>query len=200
MIEKRDNENNPLLVLASESPRRQELLRQMGLDFQVIPSDIEEEITGDNPPLLAISLALQKVNAVLNNLGKDRWVLGADTLVIGNRILGKPASRAEAEEMLTALSGKRHQVFTGIALHVPGKEKILTATEVSTITFSEISREELSWYLDTKEWRGAAGAYRIQGLASRFIPEIQGSYSNVVGLPIHTIYGMLKANNYPLLR
>ncbi|MBI9108119.1 MAG: septum formation protein Maf [Spirochaetales bacterium] len=186
------------LILASASLRRQEILMQMGLEFDIRPQDVDETFTGLAPADEAVLLAKKKTAAFLAGKpsGAAKWVLGADTFIeIDGEYLGKPETREEAGEMLKRLSGLTHQVITGIALNVPEKG-IKTAACLTAVTFSPMSASEIDWYLDQNEWQGVAAAYRIQEKGALFISSINGSYSNVMGLPINTFYGMLISDKF----
>jgi septum formation protein len=181
------------LILASASPRRQEILKQMGLVFSVQPQDVDESFSGLSADAEASRLAKKKVSACLE---KDQWILGADTFIVyKDRFIGKPENRSDAHDMLNKLSGKTHSVITGLALCIPSGE-IETAVCRTEVKFSVMSSAEIEWYLEQNEWQGAAAAYRIQQKGAMFIESISGSYSNVMGLPINTFYGMLSSNNY----
>lgn len=173
------------LILASSSPRRYELLRQLGLDFEVIPSKIEEEfIPGESPRKHVIRLAEAKALDVGDQY-PDAWVIGADTIVyVGGTVLGKPKSREEALEMLRRLSGKVHQVFTGISVCHIQKEKSEREAVETKVRVKPLSQVEMEWYVDTGEPFDKAGGYGIQGIGSFMIESITGSYTNVVGLPL----------------
>ncbi|MBS3917699.1 MAG: septum formation inhibitor Maf [Deltaproteobacteria bacterium] len=180
------------LILASKSPRRYDLLKQMGLDFDVIPSNVEEDFAqGESPREHVIRLAEAKALDVGNRF-PDHWVIGADTIVyVDNIILGKPSSREEALEMLKRLSGKEHWVLTGISVHHFGKRKgdceaVQTAVKVKTLT-----PVEMEWYVRTGEPFDKAGGYGIQGIGSFMIESINGSYTNVVGLPLCELMQMM---------
>jgi len=222
-----------MLVLASASPRRQELLRQAGISFTVYPADIDETPReGESPRDCAERLAREKALAVWQTRPHD-VVLGADTIVVVNEtILGKPTSNEDAARMLRLLSGRVHQVITGVCLATPvagcqlsvasntkaqgapipgsssdplatdndllatGNRQLATApataSETTLVTMSELSEEEIRAYVATGEPMDKAGAYAIQGMASRWIPRIEGDYSNVVGLPVALVYRMLR--------
>ena len=182
----------PMLVLASTSPRRQELLRNAGIEFEVQPADIvEDPLPGETAKACAERLAREKAQAIARQRPKD-VVVGADTIVvIDNQILGKPADAADAARMLRLLSGRTHQVITGVCLVVDGRCSV--ASETTSVTMSEISADEIADYVATGEPMDKAGAYAIQGIASRWIPRIEGDYSNVVGLPVALVYRLLKA-------
>jgi septum formation protein len=179
------------LVLASTSPRRAELLRAAGIPFSVHTAAVDESLRADESPEAYVTrLARAKAEAVGRE--PDALVLGADTTVVVDGVcLGKPADDDEARSMLRRLSGRTHGVLTGIALvHGAG----LVVDRASTrVTFQRLEEDELAWYLATGEARDKAGAYGIQGAASRFVTGIEGSYSNVVGLPVELVYQHLRA-------
>jgi septum formation protein len=178
-----------MLILASGSPRRVELLRAAGIEFTVRISDVDETILpGESPRDYVLRLSRAKALAVA---GEDEIVLGADTtVVIEDEIAGKPVDIEDARRMLKALSGKWHEVLTGITL-LRG-HKILSDVAITRVKFSEMSEPEIDWYVSTGEPMDKAGAYGIQGYASRFVECIEGSYSNVVGLPVQMVYRMLQ--------
>jgi septum formation protein len=181
------------LILASASPRREELLRLLGLDFQIIPSRADETFfVNEKPAEHVLRLAENKAHAVAQTY-PQAWVLGADTIVvIDGEVLGKPADSSAAEWMLEKLSGRTHEVFTGFALlrlagHIAIKEEVRAA-----VTFRNISEDEKLWYINSQEPYDKAGAYAVQGLGAFFIKEIQGSYTNVMGLPLCEVVDALK--------
>jgi septum formation protein len=184
-----------MIVLASASPRRQELLRNAGIPFTVQPADIiEAPLAGESPRDCAERLAREKALAVSLSRPRD-YVLGADTIVVvDGAILGKPRDRDDAMRMLRLLSGRAHVVITGVCLAGPvaSESKPRTASEATTVTMCEISDDEIRDYVATGEPMDKAGAYAIQGIASRWIPRIEGDYSNVVGLPVALVYAMLR--------
>lgn len=192
------------IILASSSPRRQEILKMLDIPFQVILPNIDETLTSsvdteDIPELLA----REKVSAVIHSLPSQQeiqWVLGADTVIVKNgRIFGKPQSADEAAEFLKEFQGSTHTVITAVVLY-NGKQKSATSRVARTkVTFAPMTDDEIQWYLESGEWHGAAGGYRIQSLASIFIEKIEGSQSCVTGLPIHELYDMLKEQNYSIL-
>ena len=189
------------IILASESPRRQEYLRLLGLPFSCIPSQADESLDSRMAPgAAAEELARRKLGKVLEMPGYENpnWVLAADTIVtLDGLIYGKPLDRDDAGRMLHLFQGREHQVITALALYCRRKNAIDCRSVTSSVSFAQLSGEEIEWYLDTEEWKGAAGAYRIQGLASCFVSEIQGSFSSVVGLPLREFYVMLRNNGYP---
>jgi len=192
-----------MLVLASASPRRQELLRNAGVRFTVRPADINERpLPGESPRDCAERLAREKALAVSQIRPQD-YVLGADTIVVvDDAILGKPRDADDAARMLRLLSGRTHAVITGVCVVGPGardvqplrvgNRELKTASEITLVTMCGISDDEIRDYIATGEPMDKAGAYAIQGMASRWIPRIEGDYSNVVGLPVALVYGMLR--------
>jgi septum formation protein len=184
------------LILASRSPRRAALLRAAGFAFDVDPVDIDERpLDGEPPRNYVTRLALEKARRVAcRNPGS--LVLGADTTVlVGRRLLGKPADSADAAAMLKLLSGRTHRVLTGVALCLDSSS--WTAVEVTWVRFLPLTDDEIAWYVGTGEPDGKAGAYAIQGLGSRFVDRIEGSYTNVVGLPVTTVYRRLVEIGWP---
>lgn len=180
-----------ILILASASPRRSELLRNAGIPFEVDPADIHEApLAGEAPMDYAQRLARDKARAVIAR-HPDAVVLGADTVVvIDQHLLEKPANAEDSARMLRLLSGRTHQVITGVCLLAADSE--LTQAEVTEVTFVEISEQEIADYVATGEPMDKAGAYGIQGMASRWVARIEGDYFNVVGLPVARVYRMLK--------
>lgn len=180
------------LVLASASPRRAELLRTAGFTFEVRPADVDETPRPAEPPATyALRVARDKALAAAERVnGTDAWILAADTVVVvDGRILGKPTGPADARRMLSLLSGVVHEVLTAVVVRHAGSE---TSEVVSTrVRFTTLSAAEMDWYVESGEPDGKAGAYAIQGLGSRFVDWIEGSWSNVVGLPVATVYRML---------
>jgi septum formation protein len=179
------------IILASRSPRRAELLAAAGIAFEVLAADIDETPrAGEAPDAYVERLAIEKARAVLA-LRPEARVLGADTTVtIDNQILGKPADERDAIRMLRLLSGRAHLVHTGVAL--VSARGIQSAVDTTRVWFDAMTDEDISWYVATGEPVDRAGAYAIQGFASRFIPRIEGSYSNVVGLPVATVSSILR--------
>ncbi len=188
-----------MLVLASSSPRRAMLLREGGYVFETIKASVSEELTeGISPEIGIKELALRKAEAGLSHwleLGGDSLdvVLGADTMVVlDSCILGKPASPAEAEETLQRLSGRTHVVLTGLAL-ISGSGKITTDVVETIVQFRELSADEVKAYVASGEPMDKAGAYGIQGEAGKFVTSIQGSLTNVIGLPMEYVSEQLRA-------
>jgi septum formation protein len=187
------------LILGSGSPRRKELLAQIGLAPDLIlPPDIDETpAKGELPRPYAMRLAREKAQAV--PAGPDDVVLCADTTVaLGRRILGKPESAGQAAEFLTLLGGRRHQVITAIA--VRRGDRLLSRESLSVVRMKRLSDAELNAYLASNEWQGKAGAYGIQGLAGALIPWISGSYTGIMGLPVAETAALLAAVGYPVWR
>lgn len=187
------------IILASASPRRRELLEQIGLEFEVLPSNAEENPGSQIPHEMVTELSAVKAAEVFERISGERGdspvVLGADTVVaLGNRIMGKPGSREKAEEMLTLLQGKTHQVYTGVTLicQKEGKRTQISFYERTDVTMYPISATDIRAYVATGEPMDKAGAYGIQGRFAVFIKEIKGDYYNVVGLPIGRLYQEMK--------
>ncbi len=193
-----DDAAPPRLVLGSASARRLELLARIGLTPDaVIPADIDETpAKGEPPRAYALRLALEKSAALAGQVGADDAVLTADTVVaVGRRILGKPEDPAEAAAFLHLLSGRRHRVTTAVALR--RGDRVWTRRVETQVKFKRLSDAEVSAYLRSGEWRGKAGGYAIQGIAAAFVPAINGSYTNVVGLPLTETVGLLTAAGLP---
>jgi septum formation protein len=178
------------IILASASPRRAELLRAAGIEFDIFPADVDETPRAGEPPDACVRrLAEEKARAVAA-AARHYPVLAADTtVVVDTHMLAKPADDDDARRMLRLLSGRAHDVLTGVALAHRGRVHIEVA--VTAVEFAPMTEAEIAWYVATGEPRDKAGAYAIQGYASRFITRIRGSYSNVVGLPVALVYGML---------
>ena len=180
-----------MLVLASASPRREELLRRAGIPFEVQPAHIAEDpLLGESAKNCAERLAREKALAVARQRPQD-YVLGADTVVVvDGELLGKPADADDAARMLRLLSGREHEVITGVCLIIEGKPSVCSETTI--VTMSEITEQEIADYVAGGEPMDKAGAYAIQGIASRWIPRIEGDYNNVVGLPVALLFRMLR--------
>ena len=186
-------------ILGSGSPRRKELLAQLGIvPDLILPPDIDEDPRkGELPRPYCLRLAGEKVRAV--PAGPEDVVLCADTTVaLGRRILGKPADAGEAAAFLTALGGRRHQVITAIA--VRRGDRVLVRESLSTVKMKRLSDAELNAYLTSGDWQGKAGGYGIQGLAGAFIPWISGSFTGIMGLPVAETAALLTAIGYPVWR
>ena len=180
------------IILASQSPRRKELLGRMGIrDFETISPNVDESVFHGLPPEeLVRRLSAEKAPAVAGRAGEDAIVIAADTVVaLEGAVLGKPADELDAFKMLSALSGVRHQVYTGVTVCRGGEKQ--TAHEVTDVTFRELSEEEIEHYIATGEPMDKAGAYGIQGYGALLIQGISGDYYNVMGLPVCRLSGML---------
>jgi septum formation protein len=183
------------LLLASSSPRRAELLRAAGFEFDVSPAHVEESVRrGETPANYVRRIAEAKARAVLPGAG-DRIVVAADTtVVVDQHILGKPRDAEDAARMLRLLSGRAHEVLTAVT--VARDDRVRTAIASTIVEFARLSDDEIAWYVASGEPYDKAGAYAVQGLASRFVTRVDGSYSNVVGLPVALVYQMLTELGY----
>ena len=179
-----------MLVLASRSPRRSEILLQAGIPFVVRPADVDETPRSDEQPQdYVVRVALEKALAVAGD--PDEIILGADTtVVIGGRMLGKPRDAADAVDMLEALSGRRHEVLTGFCLKTGAR--LIQDCSATSVWFAALSRQEIEDYVAGGEPMDKAGAYGIQGVASRYVERIEGCYFNVMGLPVSLVYRRLR--------
>jgi septum formation protein len=189
-----------MLILASSSPRRAQILTELGIPFEVDPADVDETLrSGEAPDAAAARLAAAKAASVAARRPGD-WILAADTLVfLEGAILGKPQDDREAAEMLRRLSGREHRVVTGVRLRRGTSEGAGTISW-STVRFAPMSAAEIAWYVGTGEPRDKAGAYGVQGLGARFIDGIVGSYTNVMGLPARDVYRLTReAGSLPAL-
>ncbi|HEV2801069.1 MAG TPA: Maf family protein [Pyrinomonadaceae bacterium] len=177
------------LVLASSSPRRAEILRAVGWPFETAAAGVDETLgEGESAFEYVERLACEKAEAVAEGRAKG-LVLGADTTVVaGGRVLGKPADAEDARRMLRLLSGRWHDVLTGVALVRAETGEVVVSHELTHVRFAEMSDEEIDWYVASGETEDKAGAYAIQGRASLFIEEIEGDYWNIVGLPVRLVY------------
>lgn len=214
-----NRQNVNQLVLASQSPRRIDLLTKLGLEFEVLPSDKEEIIPpGLSPEEVVLAIAEQKAEDVVSRLRKrieseaiPFLILAADTLVVfDGQLLGKPSDRADAIEMLEKLSGKTHIVHTGVVVFraekAPGGEKnggikksLINTVETSYVTFRPLLRSEIEAYVDTKEPMDKAGAYALQGIGAALVSKIDGSDSNVIGLPVARAVDLLRRSGMHIL-
>lgn len=181
------------VVLASASPRRRDLLCQIGLEAEIIPSQVEEKVTSKEPDKVVMELSFQKANEVAERIAadSDTIVIGSDTVVSsGTSILGKPADREAAMQMLRGLAGKKHQVYTGVTLLLGKHQR--TFAEETEVEVYPMTEEEIADYVDSGDSMDKAGAYGIQGCFAAHIKGIQGSYTNVMGLPVGRLYQELK--------
>jgi septum formation protein len=180
-------------VLASASPRRADLLAAAGFEFTIVPAEIDETpLVDESPDRYALRIAREKADRVRPEVLPASIILAADTVVVaGGRLMGKPADEADAESMLRILSGATHEVHTAVV--VQSGARMVDEISTTKVRFQSLTDEEIAWYLRSGEPFGKAGAYGIQGRAARFIDWIDGSWSNVVGLPISTVYRLMKA-------
>lgn len=187
----------PTLILASGSPRRRELLQGLGVEFTVRPVKVDESpLPGEKPKDHVLRLARTKSRA---RLGPGELVLAADTVVvIDGEILGKPSGTANARQMLRRLAGRRHAVLTGVCLVLGDNEQGVEGVERSEVSMSDLSDEEIRWYVDTGEPLDKAGSYAIQGLGALLVSEVHGNYTNVVGLPLPLTQKLLRRLGYDL--
>lgn len=188
------------LVLASASPRRSELLCSVGLQFDIVPADIDEStMPGETPPDYVARLSNEKARVVAERVGRDAIVIAADTTVdVDGRILEKPIDDPDARHMLRLLSGRTHLVHTGVTVGGPGgdgarENRSSTMVVETEVRFVELSDRAIDWYLSTGEHQGKAGAYGIQGAAGGFVDRIEGSVTNVIGLPLAETLALISA-------
>ena len=180
------------IILASASPRRKELLEQIGLDFEIMVSDKETDIDSDDPKEACKKQAIQKAEDIVKkaeSIYKNYIIISADTIVaLDGEILGKPKDRSDAKRMLEAISGRKHRVYTAVCVYNSIKGKYESFVEDTLVEVAKLSKEEIEDYLSKKEPYDKAGAYGIQGYFSRYIVGIEGDYYNVMGLPIGRLY------------
>lgn len=188
------------IVLASTSPRRQDILKGLGIPFRVMtPAYDENDIPGLGPESLAEHHSMKKVESVMRSQVDMNapWILGADTLIsMDDKVYGKGSDRDDAFRMLKEFSGRTHRVITAISLFNSRINFVSSRTSINTVTFMKLDDSQIERYLDTGEWQGVAGSYRIQGIAACFIERIEGSWSGIVGLPIHELYAILREHGY----
>lgn len=185
------------IILASGSPRRKELLLQIGIVPEIIVSHVEEKITSDVPAEVVMSLAEQKAVDVAKDMPEGTVILGSDTVVAADgKILGKPKSHEEAYEMIRGLAGRSHQVYTGVCIvkkgAAGGKDTVVSFYDETDVQVSGMTEAEIREYADSEEPMDKAGAYAVQGFFARYIEGLRGSYANVMGLPVHLVYRKLK--------
>lgn len=191
---------HPSIILASKSPRRKDLLTESGLNFSVVPSSInEKDMLMDSPEPYVKALAMAKAELVALRF-PDSWVIGADTIVlIDDMILGKPGSTKQARAMLKRLSGRTHQVFTGYCISCKTKNRYTSNAVMTDVHFKHLTDDEIEWYVHTPEPYDKAGGYAIQGLGTFLVKRINGSYTNVVGLPVCEVLDFfIKEGIFPL--
>jgi septum formation protein len=194
------SETKPTIILASASPRRAELLRQIGVAFELAPSRIAELPHPDEaPPDYITRIARAKVIAVARKRDAG-LIIGADTVVVlDGRLMGKPENEEQAKQMLRQLSGKWHAVMTGVALYDAATRREAADYEKTLVKFARLSEHEIDWYVATGEPMDKAGAYGIQGLGALLVEEVAGNYHNVVGLPIPLVYRLARQLGYSLV-
>lgn len=185
------------IILASGSPRRKELLLQIGIVPEIIVSHVEEKITSDVPAEVVMSLAEQKAVDVAKEMPEGTVILGSDTVVAADgKILGKPKSHEEAYEMIRRLAGRSHQVYTGVCLVKKGPEgeadTVVSFYDETDVNVSPMTEKEIREYADSEEPMDKAGSYAVQGFFARYIDGLKGSYANLMGLPVHLVYQELK--------
>lgn len=185
------------IILASGSPRRKELLLQIGIVPEIIVSHVEEKITSDVPAEVVMSLAEQKAVDVAKEMQEGTVILGSDTVVAADgKILGKPKSHEEAYEMIRRLAGRSHQVYTGVCLVKKGPDgeadTVVSFYDETDVNVSPMTEKEIREYADSEEPMDKAGSYAVQGFFARYIDGLKGSYANVMGLPVHLVYQKLK--------
>ena len=185
------------IILASGSPRRKELLLQIGIVPEIIVSHVEEKITSDVPAEVVMSLAEQKAVDVAKEMPEGTVILGSDTVVAADgKILGKPKSHEEAYEMIRRLAGRSHQVYTGVCLVKKGPEgeadTVVSFYDETDVNVSPMTEKVIREYADSEEPMDKAGSYAVQGFFARYIDGLKGSYANVMGLPVHLVYQELK--------
>jgi septum formation protein len=193
------DKTHPTIILASNSPRRRELLHQIGLSFATVPSHVDEQVlNGESPESYAVRVALDKARAAAARAGSG-IIIAADTIVVlGGRILGKPANSRDAEQMLSLLSGKMHIVITGLAIMDAVTGKTVTGISLTRVWFKDLSKDEIVSYIEGGEPLDKAGAYGIQGKGALFVKQIKGCYFNVVGLPLSLLGELLHNFNIKL--
>lgn len=190
----------PTTLLASSSPRRKDLLSRLGIPFSAQGHDADETIKpGTDPEFAVRDLAVRKLRHV-PELNRWDYILTADTIVcspLDGRILGKPVDQNEAKGFLELLSGRQHRVLTGVCLYSRKLGTYSVEYAETAVEVSALSATEIAWYVETDEWRDAAGGYRIQDAGAAFVSSIHGSPSNVIGLPMRLVYSMLQSHRYP---
>ena len=179
------NNKKPFLILASKSARRRYLLKQAGIIFSVMPSGFDESSVPETTPEEYVRILAEAKAKDIADKYPESWIIGADTVVVINgKILGKPESRTDARTMLKSLSGQIHEVLTGYCICCVSKKRLFSETVKTEVLFKNLSEDEIEWYIHTKEPFDKAGAYAIQGLGTFLVKSVNGSYTNVVGLPV----------------
>jgi septum formation protein len=181
------------LILASASPRRKSLLKDLGLRLKIVPAEVREIPRFKEDPVSFSKRMAEEKTGIVSSLFPNQWILGADTIVVlGEKILGKPKDFPEAKKFLTLLSGKTHQVITGFCLKNRALNRSWIQSVSTRVSFKSLSREEIDWYVQTGEPLDKAGAYAIQGQGAFCVKKIRGSYTNVVGLPVTEVLEVLE--------
>jgi nucleoside triphosphate pyrophosphatase len=189
------------IILASASPRRADLLRTVGIDFEVAPSQIQERPHAGEAPADYITRVARAKAVTIARQREQGLVIGADTIVVlDGRILGKPADEADAVRTLRSLAGRWHAVMTGVALYDVATKQEVADYDKTLVRFGQMSEREIDWYVKSGEPMDKAGAYGIQGLAGMFVEEVAGNYFNVVGLPLPLVYRLARRLGYSFLR
>jgi len=194
------SDKEPRIILASSSPRRADLLRSIGVEFEIAPSQVQERPhTGEAPADYITRLARAKVISIARKR-EQGLVIGADTIVVlDGKILGKPVDEMDAARMLRSLSGRWHAVMTGVALYDVATRQEVADYDKTLVRFGQMNEPEIDWYVKSGEPMDKAGAYGIQGLAGLFIEEIAGNYFNVVGLPLPLVYRLARRLGYSFI-
>ncbi|MFP4198563.1 MAG: Maf family protein [Halanaerobium sp.] len=201
MIKKANNVKSDLkLVLASASPRREEILAQLNLKFTIVPSKIDESNFDQSDPIKLVKLLAEEKAKSVSKLVEDAIIIAADTVVVHDeKILGKPAGKLDAKKMLKKLSSDQHQVITGVAVLNSRSGESHLDYNITEVKMAELSEKEIENYVETGEPLDKAGSYAIQGFGALFVEEIRGSYYSVMGLPIHQLARLLDKFNYGIL-
>jgi len=189
------------IILASNSPRRSEILKKFDIPFSIETSPYKEIFTDEHPGIQVLNLSKGKIKALLESKPelKSSLILGADTCInLEGKIIGKPNTKKEAQKCLNSFSGRTHQVITGLTLYNGITGFFVQNKSITDVNFAELTTKEISWYLETMEWKGVAGGYRIQEKGSLLIDSISGSWYNVMGLPIRLFYGMVASQGLTL--
>ncbi len=182
---------NKKIILASGSPRRHELLKEMGIEYEVLVTDTDESAIGK--PVERVRILAERKARAAAKLLSEGVVIGADTLVsLDDRALGKPEDAEDAKFMIMQLSGRTHQVYTGVCLYDTAEKRVHVGAACSEVTFKRLTREQVNAYIASGEWEGKAGAYAIQGLAGELVEKYEGSLTNIIGLPVEMLEKMLK--------
>ena len=194
------SDKEPKIILASSSPRRADLLRAIGLEFEIAPSQVQERPHTDEAPADYITRLARAKAISIARRREQGLVIGADTIVVlDGKVLGKPVDEDEAARMLWSLSGRWHAVMTGVALYDVATRQEVADYDKTLVRFGQLSEQEIQWYVQSGEPMDKAGGYGIQGLASLFVEEIAGNYFNVVGLPLPLVYRLARRLGYSFL-